>query len=105
MTGYGEQFIKNMKEGGLEKAQAIALVSVQYYTDKLIDMMNNLPEKDIVFFLAAIKMLNNVTIEALPMESCLANGLTRLISSDVVVVSKASNGIQEITRIKRDPKR
>jgi len=105
MTGYGEQFIQNLKEGGLVKAQAIALTSVQKYTNDLIGMMNNLPEKDIVFFLAAIKMLNKATNEALPKESCLANGFTRLMSSETMVVMKSKDGIKEITRIRTDPER
>lgn len=105
MTNYGEQFINSMKEGGLSNAKETVLVSVQHYTDELIKTMNSLPEKDIIFFLAAIKMINNITIDALPMESCLANGLTRLLSTEAIVIAKAPDGKQEITRIKRDPKR
>lgn len=92
MTGYGEKFIKNFKTVGKEKTQEIVLASVQHYSEMIVDVFNNIPPMDKIFFLAALKIVNQSLSKSFSTDSSLAESLIRIISTETIALSTNPDG-------------
>lgn len=100
MSAYGDKVIRTMKAEGPEKALSSVLASVQQYSDKILKLVEEIPEEDVVCFLTSIKMLDKAFQKIYPKDYSLAKGLSFFLSANALIVdTKPDGSVKHITHI------
>lgn len=101
MSAYGDKLIRSIKAEGSKKALSSTLASVQQYSDKILKLMAEIPEEDVVCFITSVKMLDKAFQKIYPKDYSLATGLSFFLSANALIVdTKPDGSVKHITHFK-----